>query len=149
MRFLCTVCPEEILPRPDDEFNSLPSRLFPDPLRHGSGFGAWVLDASASTWFRTVNEFLIGRHKPARLFSTMIRVNVDQAGGIFSQWIALVEKGEEIVVFDHERPVARILGCEQQMSLRPKVGTITSAPVCYAEGCFDAMSEAELKDWGV
>jgi len=71
----------------------------------------------------------------------MIRVDVDQAGSSFTQWVALVEKGEEIVVFDHERPVARILACPPQMGERPKVGTITSAPVFCAEGCFDAMSE--------
>jgi len=79
----------------------------------------------------------------------MIRVNVDQGGTLFSQWVALVEQGEEIVVFDHERPVARILGCQPHMGERPRVGTITSAPVHCAEGCFDAMSAAELQDWGL
>ena len=66
----------------------------------------------------------------------MIRVNLDQAGGLFSQWIALVEKGEEIVVFDHERPVARILSFEQQMNVRPKVGTITELRISKGTDLF-------------
>jgi hypothetical protein len=30
---------------------------------------------------------------------------------------------------------------------RPKVGTITSAPVCYTADCFTPLSDKELKGW--
>ena len=79
----------------------------------------------------------------------MIKVTIEQAVSRFSHWIALIGKGEEVVVVDRERPVARITRCEPEADERPKVGTITSAPVRYAADCFAPMSDAELKDWGL
>lgn len=79
----------------------------------------------------------------------MIKVTVEQAANRFTHWLALIGKGEEIVVLDHERPVARITRCEAEAAVRPKVGVITSAPVHYGADCFAPMSEAELKDWGL
>lgn len=79
----------------------------------------------------------------------MIKVTIEQAVSRFSHWIALIGKGEEVVVVDRERPVARITRCEPESGERPKVGTITSAPVRYAADCFAPMSDAELKDWGL
>jgi len=79
----------------------------------------------------------------------MIKVTIDQAASRFAHWIALIGNGEEVVVVDHERAVARITRCEPESGERPKVGTITSAPVRYAADCFAPMSDAELKDWGL
>ncbi len=67
----------------------------------------------------------------------MIRVTIDEAGNRFAHWVALAGRGEEIVVFGQEGPVARLLGCGQEQGDRPKVGTLTSEPVRVAEGCFE------------
>ena len=79
----------------------------------------------------------------------MITMTIDQAASRFSHLISLIGKGEEVVVLDHEQPVARITRCESPGGSRPKVGAITSAPVRYSEDCFAPMSDDELKDWGI
>lgn len=79
----------------------------------------------------------------------MIKLTIDQAASRFAHWINLIGKGEEVVVVDHEQPVARITRCESTSGTRPKVGTLTSAPVRYAEDCFAPLTEEELKDWGL
>ena len=79
----------------------------------------------------------------------MIKVSIDQAASRFSHWLTLIAGGEEVVVLDHEQPVARITRCEPVTGTRPKVGTLTSAPVRYAEDCFAPLTDEELKDWGL
>ena len=79
----------------------------------------------------------------------MITLTIDQAASRFAHWITLISKGEEVVVLDHEQPVARITRCEPITSERPKVGTLTSAPVRYSEDCFAPFTDEELKDWGL
>ena len=79
----------------------------------------------------------------------MIKITIDQAASRFAHWIALIGKGEEVVVLDHEHPVARITRCESTIGIRPKVGTLTSAPVRYAQDCFAPLTDEELKDWGL
>jgi antitoxin (DNA-binding transcriptional repressor) of toxin-antitoxin stability system len=79
----------------------------------------------------------------------MIKVTIDQAADRFAHWITLIRRGEEVVIVDQELPVARIVGCGAETGERPKVGTITSAPVHYSEDCFAPLSDAELKDWGL
>ena len=79
----------------------------------------------------------------------MIKITIDQAASRFAHWITLIGKGEEVVVLDHERPVARITRCDPVTGTRPKVGTLTSAPVGYAKDCFAPLTDEELKDWGL
>lgn len=79
----------------------------------------------------------------------MIKVTMNQVADNFAHWITLIGKGEEVMVVDHERPVARITRCEPVAGNRPKVGTLTSAPVRYADDCFAPLTEEELKDWGI
>jgi antitoxin (DNA-binding transcriptional repressor) of toxin-antitoxin stability system len=79
----------------------------------------------------------------------MIKVTMEQAADDFAHWITLIGKGEEVMVVDHERPVARITRCEPAVGSRPKVGTLTSTPVRYAEDCFAPLTDEELKDWGI
>lgn len=79
----------------------------------------------------------------------MIKVTIDQAASRFAHWINLIGKGEEVVVLDHEQPVARITRCETTAGTRPQVGTLTSAPVRYAADCFAPLSDEELKVWGL
>lgn len=79
----------------------------------------------------------------------MIKITIDQAASRFAHWITLIGKGEEVVVVDHEQPVARIIRCEPSTGIRPKVGTLTSAPVRYSEDCFAPLTEEDLKDWGL
>ena len=79
----------------------------------------------------------------------MITLSIDQAASRFTHLIGLISKGEEVIVLEHEQPVARITRCQNIEGTRPKVGTITSAPVRYAEDCFAPLTDAELKDWGI
>lgn len=79
----------------------------------------------------------------------MIKITIDQAASRFAHWITLIGTGEEVVVVDRERPVARITRCEAEAGGRPKVGTVTSAPVRYSADCFAPLTDEELKDWGL
>jgi antitoxin (DNA-binding transcriptional repressor) of toxin-antitoxin stability system len=79
----------------------------------------------------------------------MIKVTIDQAAAHFAHWISLIDEGEEVMVLEHERPVARITRCEPSAENRPRVGTVTSAPVRCTEDCFAPMTNEELKDWGL
>ena len=79
----------------------------------------------------------------------MIKVTIDQAASNFAHWIALIGTGEDVLVLDRERPVARIVRCESASGARPTVGTLTSAPVRYTQDCFAPLTDAELKDWGL
>ncbi len=79
----------------------------------------------------------------------MIKVTIDQAASHFAHWISLIGRGEEVVVLDHEQPVARITRWEPPTGTRPKVGTLTSASVRYSEDCFAPLTSEELKDWGL
>ena len=79
----------------------------------------------------------------------MIKVTIDQAASRFAHWITLIGKGEDVVVLDHERPVARIIRCQPAVGSRPQVGTLTSAPVSYTADCFAPLTDDQLKDWGL
>jgi antitoxin (DNA-binding transcriptional repressor) of toxin-antitoxin stability system len=79
----------------------------------------------------------------------MIKLTVDQTARRFAHWISLISKGEEVLVVEHERPVARITRCEAIAGTRPSVGTLTSAPVHYSEDCFAPLTDDELKEWGL
>jgi antitoxin (DNA-binding transcriptional repressor) of toxin-antitoxin stability system len=79
----------------------------------------------------------------------MITITVDEAATRFAHWITLIGKGEDVVVLDHERPVARVTRCEPPPGTRPMVGTLTSAPVRYTEECFAPLTQEEPKDWGL
>ena len=59
---------------------------------------------------------------------SMIKVSIDQAASRFSHWMTHVAGGEEVLVVDHEQPVARITRFEPATGARPKVGTLTSSP---------------------
>ena len=47
----------------------------------------------------------------------MAQFNVHQAKTNFSQLLELVERGEEVVVARHEKPVARLLGIQEKKSI--------------------------------
>jgi antitoxin (DNA-binding transcriptional repressor) of toxin-antitoxin stability system len=79
----------------------------------------------------------------------MIKVTIDQAAARLAHWISLIGEGEEVMVLEHERPVALITRCEPTAGNRPRVGTVTSAPVRCTEDCFAPMTNEELKDWGL
>ena len=79
----------------------------------------------------------------------MIKVSMTEAADHFAHWITMINKGEELMVVDHERPVARITRCVTAIGNRPKVGTLTSGPVHYSADCFAPLTDEELKDWGL
>jgi antitoxin (DNA-binding transcriptional repressor) of toxin-antitoxin stability system len=79
----------------------------------------------------------------------MIKVSVNEAATSFGHWLSLLDKGEEVMVLDQDRPIARIIRCEPELGERPKVGTITSPTVSYEADCFEPMTGAELRQWGL
>jgi antitoxin (DNA-binding transcriptional repressor) of toxin-antitoxin stability system len=79
----------------------------------------------------------------------MITMDIDQAADRFTKLIRLIGEGEDVLVMDHDRPVARITRCEETPNGRPDVGTITSPPVRYSDDCFDPISDRELLNWGL
>ncbi len=79
----------------------------------------------------------------------MKQTTVHQAKTHFSRLLAEVEAGGEVLVCRGTVPVAKIVPYRGSGRSRPKVGTITSKPLKYADDCFAPLSDAELKEWGL
>jgi antitoxin (DNA-binding transcriptional repressor) of toxin-antitoxin stability system len=61
-----------------------------------------------------------------------------------------VQEGETVVILHGKVPVGKITGIESEHRvLRPKTGTITSAPVKCSPDAFEPLTEAQLKEWGL
>jgi antitoxin (DNA-binding transcriptional repressor) of toxin-antitoxin stability system len=68
----------------------------------------------------------------------------------FAQLLRRVVQGEEVVLSEGLKPVARILPVASAPTVaRPKVGVVTSGPVRWSEASFAAMNEADLKELGL
>jgi prevent-host-death family protein len=74
-----------------------------------------------------------------------ISVNIHEAKAKLSELLALARKGEEVIICNRNVPEARLLPLEHKSKKRKfggYRGKITILP-----GCFDPMSEEELKEW--
>jgi len=60
-----------------------------------------------------------------------------------------VQEGETVIILQGRIPVGRLTSVENKRLERPKVGTVTSEPVAYAEDAFEPMSDADLEEWGL
>ncbi len=64
---------------------------------------------------------------------------------LFSRILKKIQRGKT----SGETPVAKLTAIEPSPTHRPKVGTVTSAPVCYDSDAFDPMTDEELAEWGL
>jgi prevent-host-death family protein len=79
----------------------------------------------------------------------MIEITIHKAKTGLSRLVARVEAGEEVVVCRGKEPVAMLVPFRKSTGRRPKVGTITSAPVKIQPGCFAPLTEDEMAEWGM
>lgn len=82
----------------------------------------------------------------------MEEVTTHEAKTRLSSLIERVLEGEEIVICRGRQPVARLVPIQaglKKQAVRPRLGTVTSAPVSWADDAFDPLSEHELREWGL
>lgn len=80
----------------------------------------------------------------------MKSVTTHEAKTQLSKLLAEVEAGEEVIIRRGNTPVARLSAVRAKTRrTRPKVGTITSAPVRSAPGAFAPLTADELEEWGL
>ena len=79
----------------------------------------------------------------------MKTVTTHEAKTHLSRMLKEVKQGETIIILNGKTPVAKLTAIEAPLFQRPKVGTVTSAPVRYAPDAFDPMTDEELAKWGL
>ena len=80
----------------------------------------------------------------------MKRVSTHEAKTHLSRLIAEAEAGEEIVICRGAAPAARLTAVvPKAVRRRPKVGTVTSAPVKTTADAFAPLADADLAVWGI
>jgi prevent-host-death family protein len=77
-------------------------------------------------------------------------VTTHEAKTHLSKLLAEVEAGAEIVICRGSRPAARLVPVSRRTKRRrPRVGTVTSAPVSIAPDALSPLSDDELREWGI
>ena len=79
----------------------------------------------------------------------MSTVTVHQAKTHLSKLLAAVQAGNEIIVCNGTRPVARLVPYRKELHQRPRTGEITSKRVKYAADCFAPLGDDKLQAWGM
>jgi prevent-host-death family protein len=79
----------------------------------------------------------------------MKTVTTHEAKTHLSRLLKEVQAGETVVIRNGAVPVAKLTAFEPTAGVRPTVGTLTSAPVRYAEDAFGPLSDEELQEWGL
>lgn len=83
----------------------------------------------------------------------MTRTTTHEAKTHLSRLIARAAAGEEIVIYRGQQPAARLVSLDAETAeppaKRPRVGTVTSAPVSWSDDMFAPLSEDELAEWGL
>lgn len=79
----------------------------------------------------------------------MKTATIHQAKTHLSQLIRAALSGETVIIMKGTVPVAKLVAISEAHSQRPKVGTVTSAPVGYDETTFAPMTPGELEEWGL
>lgn len=75
----------------------------------------------------------------------MTTVNIHAAKTHFSELIAAVERGEEVIVARRGKPVAKLVPCEGEVR-EVRLGTFAGLGVIHPS-FYDEMTEEELADW--
>ena len=80
----------------------------------------------------------------------MTTITTHEAKTHLSHYLAEVQKGHEFVIARGKTAVARLVPLKTaKKKPRPKVGTTLDAPFSIPDSAFAALSEVELKDWGL
>ena len=81
----------------------------------------------------------------------MEKVTTHQAKTQLSQLIKRAQAGEDIVVYRGEVPMVRLVPVDpiEKPPGRPRVGTITSAPIKLSADAFSPLTDEELSEWGL
>lgn len=80
----------------------------------------------------------------------MKKVSTHEAKTHLSRLLSEVEAGEEIVICRGAVAAARLVPLKgKRRRRRPRVGTITSEPVCCEADAFAPLSSDELSSWGL
>lgn len=79
----------------------------------------------------------------------MKTATIHKAKTHLSRMLKEVQQGETIIILNGKTPVAKLTAIETPSFQRPKVGTVTSAPVRYDPDAFDPMTDEELAEWGL
>ncbi|MFN8601559.1 MAG: type II toxin-antitoxin system Phd/YefM family antitoxin [Candidatus Binatia bacterium] len=97
-----------------------------------------------------VRELVWTKSTLPNTLSRVKTVTTHEAKTHLSRLVAEVEAGEEIVIRRGARAVARLVPLGRaKRATRPKVGTITSPPIRARRGVFEALSDEDLKEWGL
>lgn len=75
----------------------------------------------------------------------MPTVNIHEAKTHFSELVAAVERGEEVIIARRGKPVARIVPCIREAGV-VRLGTFEGQGF-IDPSFYDEMSEEELADW--
>lgn len=80
----------------------------------------------------------------------MKTISTHDAKTHLSRYLAAVEEGQEFLIARGKRPIARLSPLHRpKRSIRPKVGRMTGQAFHVPAEALAALSEAELKDWGL
>ena len=80
----------------------------------------------------------------------MKRVTTHEAKTHLSRLLAEVEAGEEVVILRGTTEAARLVPVTgSSRRTRPRVGTVTSAPVVVTADAFQPLSPEQLAEWGL
>lgn len=85
--------------------------------------------------------------QPAKGTGKMKTVTTHEAKTHLSRLLKEVQRGEEIIILSGKTPMARLTAISQPGPFRPKVGTITSAPVHLSPDAFKPMTDEEIDEW--
>ncbi len=81
-----------------------------------------------------------------------MEATIHEAKTHLSRLLHQVEEGEEVVICNGRRPVARLVpfhAGRKSTAARPRVGEMVSEPVKLGAGALDPMPTDELAGWGL
>jgi prevent-host-death family protein len=77
-------------------------------------------------------------------------ISTHEAKTHLSRLLAEVEAGEEYVICRGKTPAARLVPTTRKPARRrPRVGTVTSAPIRLTEDAFMPLTDEQLAVWGL
>ena len=79
----------------------------------------------------------------------MKTATIHQAKTHLSRLIREASNGEDVVILNGQKPVARLVPYTRRRAKRPRVGAATSAKFWLAPNAFDPLTDEELKEWGL
>ena len=86
-----------------------------------------------------------------KLNFAMTTITTHQAKTHLSRYLAEVEAGQEIVIARGKHPIARLIPIKptRKKKQRPKVGATIDPPFVIPDEAFAALTQDELKEWGL